>query len=190
MIGAWADTDAITTATATEAEPPAETPAPSEEPATPAAPPDSEGIEQLAFLVGGTWVSTSGSKSLVEETCVWGEGNQSIRTTVVLRSGSEVSGQGHGRFNCSPTDQLLSHSDIEQGDTDQRMYARQVPFAKPLQEAVKQWHFEAVFLTDAGVQHRHMVLLQLGPNEMRVNQSVIQGGRPSPLASVTYGRKP
>ncbi len=187
MIGAWADTAATTTATATEAEPPA---APSAGTPAPASPPDSEGIEQLAFLVGGTWVSTSGSKSIVEETCVWGAGNQSIRTTVVLRSGNEVSGQGHGRFNCSPTDQLLSHSDIEQAGTDQRMYARQVPIAKPVQDALKQWHFEAVFLTDAGVQHRHMVLLQLGPNEMRVNQSLIQGGKPSPLASVTYGRKP
>jgi hypothetical protein len=186
MIGAWADI----AATATEAEAPAEPAAPSEGTPVPEPPPDSGGIEQLAFLVGGTWVSTSGSKSIVEETCVWGTGNQSIRTTVVLRSGSGVAGQGHGRFNCSPTDQLVSHSDIEQGGTDQRMYARQVPITKPVQEATKQWHFEAVFLTDAGVQHRHMVLLQLGPNEMRVNQSVLQGGKPSPLASVTYGRKP
>jgi hypothetical protein len=189
MIGAWADTDAITTATATGAEAPEETPAPSEGTPTPAPPPNSGGIEQLTFLVGGTWVSTSGSKSIVEETCVWGTGNQSIRTTVVLRSGSEVAGQGHGRFNCSPTDQLMSHSDIESGGTDQRMYSRQVPIAKPVQEAIKQWHFEAVFLTDTGVQHRHMVLMQLGPNEMRVNQSVVKDGKPAPLASVTYGRK-
>ena len=187
MIGAWADTDAITTTTATEAE--AST-ASRDVPATPAIPPQDGGIEQLSFLVGGTWVSISGSKSIVEETCVWGTGNQSIRTTVVLRTGSEVSGQGHGRFNCSPTDRLMSHSDIESGGTDQRMYCRQVEIARPVQEALKQWHFEAVFLTDPGVQHRQMVLLQLGPDEMRVDQSVIQDGKPASLASVTYRRKP
>jgi hypothetical protein len=185
MIGAWVDIDATTT----EADAPAEASAPEDVPATPASPPDSGGIDQLAFLVGGTWISTSGSKSLVEETCVWGTGNQSIRTTVVVRSGSEVSGQGHGRFNSSPTDQLVSHSDIEQGGTDQRMYARQAPIAMPVQEAIKQWQFEAVFLTDAGVQHRHMVLAQLGPNEMRVNQSMLKGGTMVKVASVTYGRK-
>ncbi len=185
MIGAWADVDA----TATEAEAATSAPASSEGTVTPVSPPDSGGINQLAFLVGGTWVSASGSKSIVEETCVWGTGNQSIRTTVVVRSGSEVSGHGHGRFNCSPTDQLLSHSDIEQGGTDQRMYARQVPVAGGVQGAVKQWHFEAVFLTDGGVQHRQMILSQLGPNAMKVDQSVMLGGKPSPLASVTYGRK-
>src|SRR4051812_17199959 len=110
MIGAWADIAATTAATAPEAEDPTGTPAPSEETPAPISPPDSGGIEQLAFLVGGTWVSISGSKSIVEETCVWGKGNQSIRTTVLMRSGSEVSGQGHGRFNCSPADQLMSHS--------------------------------------------------------------------------------
>ena len=185
MIGAWADIDptategyATTTATAAS------------NGGTPTAPPpDSGGINQLAFLVGGTWVSSSGSNSIVEETCVWGTGNQSIRTTVVLRSGSEVAGQGHGRFNCSPTDQLLSHSDIEQGGTDQRMYARQVPVARGVQGAIKQWHFEAVFLTDGGIQHRQMVLSQLGPNAMKVDQSILKGGKPSLLASVAYERK-
>lgn len=187
MIGAWADIDATTPP---EAEPSTETPALSDVPATPVSPSDFGGIDQLAFLVGGTWVSSSGSQSIVEETCVWGTGNQSIRTTVVMRTGSEVSGQGHGRFNCSPTNQLMSHSDIESGGTDQRMYSRQVPFAKPVQDALKRWHFEAVFLTDPGVQHRQMVLLQLGPNAMRVDQSILQGGKMVPVASVTYGRKP
>jgi len=186
MIGAWADIDT----TATEAEAPTEASAPSEGTPAPAIPPEAGGIEQLAFLVGGTWVSISGSKSIVEETCVWGAGNQSIRTTVVMRSGSEVSGQGHGRFNSSPTDRLMSHSDIESGGTDQRMYSRQVAIARPVQEALKQWHFDAVFLTDPGVQHRRMVLLQLGPDEMRVDQSVIQDGKAAPLASVTYRRRP
>jgi hypothetical protein len=186
MIGAWADI----AATAPEADAPATAPALLNGVVTPVPPPDSGGINQLAFLVGGTWVSVSGSQSIVEETCVWGAGNESIRTTVVLRSGSEVAGQGHGRFNCSATDQLLSHSDIEEGGTDQRMYARQVPVASDVQGAIKQWHFAAVFLTDGGVQHRQMILSQLGPNAMRVDQSVVLSGKPSPLASVTYGRKP
>jgi hypothetical protein len=185
MIGAWADI----APTATEGDAPPSALAASNGGTPPAPPPDSGGINQLAFLVGGTWVSVSDNKSFVEETCVWGTGNRSIRTTVVLRSGSEVAGQGHGRFNCSVTDQLLSHSDIESGGTDQRMYALQVPFAGPVQGARRQWHFEAVFLTDTGVQHRLMILSQLGPDEMRVDQSIVVGGKPSPLASVTYGRK-
>ncbi len=173
MIGAWTDIDA----TALEAAAPASSDAS----------PDSGGINQLAFLVGGTWVSVSGSKSIVEETCVWGAGNHSIRTTVVMRTGKEVTGQGHGRFNYSPTGQLLSHSDIESGGTDQRMYSIQVGSA---QGAVNQWNFAAVFLTDAGVQHRQMVLMQLGPDAMRVDQSMLQGGTMVPVASVTYGRRP
>jgi hypothetical protein len=182
MIGAWADI----TATPTEADTPTAAPASSDGPIPPA---PATGIDQLAFLVGGTWVSTSGSQTIAEETCVWGVGKQSIRTTVVLLSGGKVIGQGHGRFNCSPTDQLLSHSDIESEGTDQRMYARQVPFAGPIRGALGQWHFEAVFLTDGGVQHRQMILNQLGPNEMRVDQSLLKGGKPTQLPSVTYGRQ-
>jgi hypothetical protein len=176
MIGAWVDLDATAA------------------PASPAGavtpPPESGGINQLAFLVGGTWVSTSGSQTIAEETCVWGAGNQSIRTTVVLRSGNQVIGQGHGRFNYSaPTDQLMSHSNIESGGTDQRMYSWQVPFAGPVVGALGQWHFKAVFLTDAGVQHRQMILNHLGPDAMRIDQSLLQGGKVLSLPSVTYGRK-
>jgi hypothetical protein len=184
MIGAWVDLDT----TATQADAPTAAPASPDAPVTP--PPESGGIDQLAFLVGGTWVSAAGSQTIAEETCVWGAGNHSIRTTVVLRSGGKVTGQGHGRFNySSPTDQLMSHSDIESEGTDQRMYARQVPFAGPVQGAVNQWHFEAVFLTDAGVQHRRMILNQLGPDAMRIDQSLLQGGKVLSLPSVTYGRK-
>jgi len=176
MIGAWADVEE----TATEADHPA---------VTPVLPLDSGGINQLAFLVGGTWVSKSGSKG-VEETCVWGAGNQSIRTTVVLRSGGEVVGRGQGRFNCSPTDRLLSHSNMEQGGTDQRVYSRQVPFeGGPVHGAVNQWHFEAVFLSDAGVQHRQMVLSELGPDAMRMDQSMLQGGKRVSVGSAVYARK-
>lgn len=184
MIGAWADLDV----TATPAEAPTEAPACSDGSVTP--PPGSGGIDQLAFLVGGTWVGVAGSQTIAEETCVWGAGNQSIRTTVVLRSGGEVAGQGHGRFNCSPTDQLLSHSDIESGTTDQRMYARQIPNPGLVQEGLEEWYFDAVFLTDTGVQHRQMILIHLSPNAMKVNQSTIVGGKRVQLASVTYGRKP
>jgi len=183
MIGAWIGLDA----TAPTADASTLTPTAPDGPVIP--PPEPSGIDQLAFLVGGTWVGTSGGETLAQETCVWGTGQHSIRTTVVLGSGSEVTGQGHGRFNCSPTDQLLSHSNIESGGTDQRMYARQIPIAERVQGALKQWHFEATYLTDAGVQHRQMVLLQLGPNEMRVNQSMLVSGKRVQVASVTYGRK-
>ncbi len=181
MIGAWFDPDTMTPADAHE-------PAPAS-PEAPGTPPwDPGGIDQLAFLVGGTWKATVDGQTAAE-TCVWGAGNQSIRTTVVMSSVAGVIGQGHGRFNCSPTGQLLSHSDIESGGTDQRMYARQVPFAGPIQGALNQWHFEAVFLSDAGVQHRQMVLNQLGPDAIRMDQSMFVGGT-MVHSSVTYGRKP
>jgi hypothetical protein len=182
MIGAWFDLDAI----ATPADAPTTAPASPAGPVTP--PPDSGGIDQLAFLVGGTWKATVGGQTAAE-TCVWGAGNQSIRTTVVMSSAAGVIAQGHGRFNCSPTEQLLSHSNIESGGTDQRMYAWQVPLPGPVHGALNQWQFDAVFLTDAGVQHRQMVLNQLGPDAMRMDQSMLVGGT-MVHSSATYSRKP
>ena len=181
MIGAWFAPDTMTPADA-----PAKAPASPEGPVTPL--PVSGGIDQLAFLVGGTWKATVGGQTAAE-TCVWGAGNQSIRTTVVMSTATGIIAKGHGRFSCSPTGQLLSHSDIESAGTDQRMYAYQVPFAGPVRGALNQWHFEAVFLTDAGVQHRQMVLNQLGPDAMRMDQSMLVGGT-MVHSSATYSRKP
>ena len=152
------------------------------------APPPGEGIDQIAFLVGGTWVSVPvpGSKSVVEETCTWGPGKQSIPTVVVIRSGSTITGQGRGCFNWDAVHQkLLSHSVIEQGGIEQRMAAHQSSRVG----GVNQWYFDAEVVINSVVQQRQMTLTQLGADEMRVDQSLLQGGKLVPLASVTYTRR-
>ncbi|HEX4966294.1 MAG TPA: hypothetical protein VF173_36130 [Thermoanaerobaculia bacterium] len=144
------------------------------------------GIDQLAFLVGGTWVSVSGGKT-AEETCTWGAGNKSIRTVVVFRAGATVIGGGHGRFDYDPfDDKLLSHSNLEQNGVEQLMFSVQVP---PM-GSPNVWHFKAIFLTDAGVQHMQMTLNQLGPNQMRVDQYQLKGGKPVLVGSASYTRMP
>lgn len=131
-------------------------------------------------------VPTPGSTSVVEETCTWGPGNQSILTVVVIRSGGQETGNGRGAFNWDAVHQkLLAHSLIEQEGTEQRMVAHQIP----LVGGNNQWHFEAEVVIDAQVQQRQMTLTQLGPDEMRVDQFLIQGSELKPLASVTYARR-
>jgi hypothetical protein len=170
MIGAW------TTATVT---PPPLAAAPSV---------PGEGIDQIAFLVGGTWVSvpTPGSTSVAEETCTWGPGNRSICTVVVIRSDGQETGHGRGSFNWDAVHQkLLAHSIIEEEGIEQRMVAHEIP----LVGSNNQWHFEAEIVIDSLVQQRQMTLTQLGPDEMRVDQSLVEGGELVPLASVRYGRR-
>jgi hypothetical protein len=157
-------------------------------PAAPA-PVPGQGIDQIAFLVGGTWVSAPapGSTSVIEETCTWGPCNQSILTVVVIRSGSQITGNGRGGFNWDAVNQkLLSHSIIEEGGKEQRMVAHQIP----LVGSNNQWHFEAEVVINSVVQQRQMTLTQLGPDEMRVDQSELQEGKLVPVASVTYARRP
>lgn len=147
------------------------------------------GINQLAWLVGGTWFSVpQGSPKIVEETCAWSPDRQSILTSVIVRMGKTgpVTGRGRGSFHWDAVRQrLVAHSVIESPGTDQRMLARQTP----LPTGPNQWHFEATFIINSQVEERQQTLSHFGQDEMKVDQYQLQNGEPVLMGSATYLRQ-
>lgn len=86
---------------------------------TPPASTPEGGIEQLGFLVGGTWVGSvvqDGETLTLEETCTWSEQNDKIDTSVVVKSGGEVVESAKGGFGWCPTEEkLLSYANAASG---------------------------------------------------------------------------
>jgi len=54
-------------------------------------------LGELSFLIGGSWVTRSGT-SMWEESFSWGAGQQSIETIVIQRSQGTLVSTGRGRF--------------------------------------------------------------------------------------------
>ena len=86
----------------------------------PAPAPTAAGIDQLAFLVGGSWVARpypDDPTASLAETCTWALAGRVIVTSVVSKAGGAVVGTARGVFEWDPVARALRSQSVSSSGT-------------------------------------------------------------------------
>ena len=130
-------------------------------PPRPSAEPETGGIDQLAWLVGGTWVSRPDAQTTVAETCTWGLGNTVIFTEVEKKVDGNVVATAYGVFSYDAGDDALRSNSVSSlGNTQaaKQMDGLSGPHT---------WTFMSM-IDENPSSRRQVTMQQLAPDEMTV----------------------
>jgi len=135
------------------------------------------GLDALAFLVGGTWVSepTSGAARTLEETCAWSPEGDLILTEVVVRSPDGAVRKVRGRFGWH-LGGLYMANETEDGTRTAGHQIEGAPGA---------WTFEV----NGASERRRITLARRGEDALVISQEAFRAGRFRPLGSRIYRRR-
>ena len=136
---------------------------------TPAVPGEPVGVDQLAFLVGGSWVARpypDDPTASLAETCTWALAGRVIVTSVVSKAGGAVVGTAHGVFEWDPVARALRSQSASSSGTWQS--ALQTGY----QAAPPSWRFHST--TGGAVRGQsRMTMSHLAPDELAITSEPV-----------------
>jgi len=142
------------------------------------------GIDQLAFLVGGTWVAHPIPTATVTEVCKWAPGNLAIVTKGEQKIGGHVA-SAYGVFWYDPEeDALRSNSVSSTGDVQSAEEVDRLSHGHT-------WAFDSYIHGDSGARHLLVTMKQLGPDEFTLTSAPLpeEGGPPGVAVTLAYHRE-
>ena len=137
-----------------------------------------QGIDQLAFLVGGTWVARPACTTTVAETCTWGLGKAVIFTKVEQKIDGRVGATAYGVFSYDPMAKVLRSHSVSSRGTAQS--------AVEVESNASTWIFKST-LVGSPAEQKRVTMKQVSADEMTVASAPWSGGTP-PL-TLTYRRE-
>ena len=148
-----------------------------------------KGIDQLAFLVGGTWVAhpiPDKPTAAVTEACRWGPEDVVILTHGEQKLDGHVVATAIGVFSYDPKqDALHSNSASSLGDVQSADEVDRLSHGHT-------WTFNSTIHGPGGVRRQLVTIKQLGPDEMTLTSAPLpeDGGPPGVAVTVAYHREP
>ncbi len=143
--------------------------------------PIARGIADLAFLVGGVWVTQSGSTS-VGERVEWGAGHSCLLTEVTQVVAGKVAGLARGTFGYSPAKQYLMSNALSSTGSYTAGYQTGAPDATT-------WVFAMLCGSGAQVMNVQVTMKHPAPDQLVIAQAIQQSGAWVPQSSTTYHRQ-
>ena len=141
-----------------------------------------EGIQQLAFLVGGVWVARTNGQ-VTEERCAWWLDDSAIATDVVSRQDGKVVSTARGLFVWDPVGEaLLSMAASSSGVL---VFSRQTGGT----DRPPSWIFDARY-EGTMEQRRRITMSHPSEDELVIAQALRdEDGSYRPLGEATYYRE-
>jgi hypothetical protein len=143
--------------------------------------PQPEGIDQLAFLVGGVWVAQSGSAT-VSERVTWDAEHAFLLTEVTQMLGGKVAGQARGSFGYSPTRRYLMSGATSTSGTYTGGY-------ETGSTGGASWIFAMTIGSGATIQNVQVTMSNPSPDSLVIAQATLQNGAWVTQSAVTYTRQ-
>ena len=139
--------------------------------------PPGQGINQLAFLIGGAWVARPNSTTTVAETCAWGLGRAVIFTKVEQKVNGVPGVTAYGVFSYDPQAKVLrSHSVSSRGLAQS---------AVEVESNASTWVFKSTII-GGPVDQKRVTMKHVSADELTIAVEPWSGG---PSLSLTYHRE-
>ncbi|MEO8504416.1 MAG: hypothetical protein ABI609_11010 [Acidobacteriota bacterium] len=152
-------------------------------PPPPAAPagPTPQGIQALAFLVGGVWATTSGAAT-VSERVVWDATETFLMTEVIQSVSGQPAGLARGYFGYAPAAQTLLSSALSTSGTYTGGYETSSPDANT-------WVFAMMCGSGPNIQSVQVTMQHASADELTIAQAIQVDGAWVTKGSATYLRQ-